>query len=99
MMRCLPCEWLANAWHWATGPSFDDDVSKIRDLTVKVCGFLPTVGTVISILKASNPAVMGVVAVATAICEAVKPKPAATVGLLTLPPAVNGVPIEGEFVK
>lgn len=96
-MRCLPCEWLANAWAWATGPSFDDDVQKVRDLTVKVCGFLPTVGTVLAILKASNPAVMGVVAVAAAICEAVKPKPVAA--LAALPPAVNGVKIEGEFVK
>ena len=90
--------WWNKVWFWITGPSFDEDVEKVRLATVRCCGFLPTVGSVAAILSAGNPSVLGVTAVAAAICEVVKAHKW-TLVQAGGPPTLNGIIIEGDWVK
>lgn len=76
----------------------DDRVKKIQELVVVGCGFLPTATSVAGILAAPNPAVTGIIAVAVAICHAVKSPPIQGLADLGVYGEVNGVPIEGTFV-
>jgi hypothetical protein len=92
--------WFSKIASWFTGPEFDEDIEKIRLATVRVCGFLPTVGTVANILAAGNPALMGATAIAGAICAALTRKKSMAAlygdgGVAT----VEGIVIEGEWVK
>jgi hypothetical protein len=91
--------WFTGFWNWVIGPSFDEDVEKVRLATVRCCGFLPTVGSVAAILSAGNPTVLGVTAVAAAICQALTARSRRTTAQLITPlPQVNGIVIEGEWV-
>lgn len=76
--------------------SVTDTVGKVQDVAVKVCGFLPTVGTVTALLTAS-PEIGGAVAIANAICKAVTAKSVTVKGVKV--PVVNGVEIHGRWVK
>jgi hypothetical protein len=100
--------WVSSFWNWIVGPEFDDDVKKIRLATERTCGFVPTVATVASIITAANPTVVGVAAIALAICQAVTRHKMAvslySIGdfdgeKITAPPTLNGIVIEGEWVK
>lgn len=74
-----------------------DNVKAVQSATTKACSYLPTVASVSAMLTAINPAVAGVAAIAGAICSAVKPK---ALGFKSdACPKVNGVCVEGEFVK
>ena len=80
-----------------------DDVKAVQDKVASLCGFLPTAASVAAMLGAPGAAVTGVTAIATAICQAVSAARAAP-GLTlarfnTGYGQVNGVPIEGEFIK
>lgn len=90
--------WIEKAWLWITGPSFDEDVEKVRLATVRCCGFLPSVGSVAAILTAGNPTVIGATAVAAAICEVVKAHKWTLVQAGD-PPTLNGIIIEGDWVR
>ena len=79
------------------GTPIEDEVEKVREITVGLCGFLPTVDSVTQMLQASNPIVRGVVNIAKAICAAVSSDTAR--GLVMRPKTVNGIKIEGEWVK
>lgn len=79
-----------------TGPTPADVIAEARNIAVAACGFLPAVSTVAGILAAGNPALTTASAVASAICAAVT-APAAARG--TRIPTVNGVPVQGSFVK
>jgi hypothetical protein len=85
---------------WFRTVDLSDEIDTVQRLTVQCCGFLPTVGTVASIVTAGNPTVLTATAVATAICSAVSPTKTAQ-GLLSMdgPPTVNGVVVEGGFVS
>ncbi len=94
------------------------DVAKVTTIEADVqknaaiiCGFVPTIGTVTSII-ASLVGGGGIATLATqaanAICSAVTPAKAMMVRRSgnrmvmrrgAAPPAVNGVPIEGYFIK
>jgi hypothetical protein len=99
--------WIGKFMSWVTGPSFDDDVEKIRLATERLCGFVPTVGTVASILTAANPTVVGASAIAMAICQAVTRRQrmlaawASDPNITDFPShgMVNGVLIEGEWKR
>jgi hypothetical protein len=99
--------WVSSFWNWIVGPDFDADVEKIRLATERTCGFVPTVATVASILTAANPTVVGVAAIALAICQAVTRRQYKMAAWLHTPEitdfpsheTVNGVLIEGEWVK
>jgi hypothetical protein len=89
--------WLRSIWRWMVGGGLAADVQRVRGLCQELCGIVPTVGSVAAILSASNPAVVGTVAVAVAICEAVKG--AAKIKALAnfnTKPIVNGVVVELE---
>jgi hypothetical protein len=91
--------WVSSFWNWIVGPDFDEDIEKIRLATERCCGFVPTVGTVASILTAANPTVVGVSAIALAICHALTARSRRTAAQLITPmPQVNGIVIEGEWV-
>ena len=75
-----------------------DVVDEVIETTVDACGFLPTAATVANIIAAGNPSMMTATAIAGAICAAVTPKPP-IMGLMEAVPMVNGVPIEGHFVR
>jgi hypothetical protein len=91
--------WVEKFWTWVTGPTFDDDVEKIRLATERCCGFVPTVACVASILTAANPAVVGAGAIASAICAAMtaRSRRSPVAQLITPMPQVNGIIIEGEW--
>lgn len=79
-------------------------VDAVVAATVKACGFLPTVQTAAGVLSTFVPAAgvgVGIAnAVANAICQAVVPAKAARRSLRAGEgPVVNGVPIEGRFVR
>lgn len=80
-----------------------DEVVKIQAAAVRLCGFLPTVETVVALIGAVAPvpgASMGTV-VAKRICEAVTKSKAAmkVLGSEPLKPIIDGVVIEGEWVN
>lgn len=80
-----------------------DDVKAVQEKVVVMCGFLPTAASVAAMLSAGNPVVTGTVGIATAICRAVRAAQAAP-GLVLAKfdvgyGSVNGVPIEGDFIK
>ena len=74
-------------------------VAQVQAAAVKICSFLPTDGTVVEIVKATQGGET-VLAIANAICKAVTASP--TVGALggnTAPcPVVAGVCVEGQFI-
>lgn len=80
-------------------------VDAVVAATVKACGFLPTVQTAASVLSTFVPGAsvgVGIAnAVAKAICDAVAPAKASGRRSMRAgaSPVVNGVPIEGRFVR
>lgn len=84
-------------------------VTQIQAAAVKACGFLPMAESVAAMISAGNPAVISVAAIAGQICTVVKakPVPVSVMGLMEgdVPPppptwgTVNGVPIQGVFIK
>lgn len=95
--------WWTRFKNWLHGVDISDDVQLIQAMVVKSCGFLPTASTVAAILTAGNPTVLTASAIAGSICAAVKASSLVSVyGLLggdAEVPTVNGVKIEGEFVR
>lgn len=89
--------WLTALVSWLFGyKDQSKTIAQIQAATVKLCGFLPYAQTVAALLSA-NPAVATASAVATKICEAVNaPKVS---GLISAPPMIGDVVIEGEFIK
>lgn len=83
-----------------TGNPVVTDVAKVQALAVKICAFEPTAATVTAIIASlvpgASPTVTLISQIAQSICDAVAPKVQA---LLSAPPAVNGVPVEGRFVR
>lgn len=73
-------------------------VASIQQLAVSVCGFLPTVATVASIIAAGNPLVATAEAIANAICNAVTPAKVSG-RLRAVQPMVGGVVIHGRWVN
>lgn len=82
-------------------PTLDAQIQAAQAAAVKACGFLPTVTTITGILSTFVPGAAGPVAIGTqvaqAICDAVAPKASAKRKLGS--PTVNGVRIEGIFVR
>jgi phosphohistidine phosphatase SixA len=72
-------------------------VVAVRETTVLLCGFLPTVETVVALIAVQNPAIMTAAGVARKICAAVSPTKG-TMKTNLKPPMVDGVVIEGEFI-
>lgn len=92
--------WFRNLWNWLKGidaSKIADEVVKVQALTARTCAFVPTAASVAAMLTAGNPAVVGVGAVAMAICKAISSK-AAVKGVIQPRPMVNGVEIKGEFI-
>ncbi len=81
------------------------EVIKVQALTVRLCAFEPTAATVAAILASLVPGAAPVTAlvsqIAQSICSAVTaPKIVAFGGgAPPLPPMVNGVQIDGHFVR
>jgi hypothetical protein len=88
---------------WVVSPAFDQDVEEIRLATARLCGFLPTVATVVNILALGRPTMLAATGVATAICVAITKKKqeqaTGVAALLDTPPMIEGIVIEGEWVK
>ena len=79
-------------------------VAQVQAITTKACAFLPTADVVVAMLTAVNPTVVGVSAIAHAICGAVESAShggAATQGADNKCPLgkVNGVCIQGKKVE
>lgn len=77
----------------------DPRVQAVRERVAEMCGFLPTVTSVSAMLAAANPTVTGVIGIATAICQAVTTSSAMNFALSSTLGTVNGVPIEGDWIK
>jgi hypothetical protein len=97
-------DWLINwLWEW-----FESSESKlvrtVREVTVQMCGFLPTVETAAALVAVSAPAsapvITTAVTIAKKICSAVTAaKPAMLLGTERPPIIVDGVVIDGQFVN
>jgi phosphohistidine phosphatase SixA len=94
--------WLTGLLDWVLGwfsSSESKLVKAVRDSTVLLCGFLPTVETVVALVAVQNPAVMTAMGIARKICAAVTSAPkTGRIGLMSAPVIVDGIVIEGEFV-
>lgn len=78
-----------------------DEVKSVQEKVVALCGFLPTATSVAAMLGAPGAAITGVSAIATAICQAVSATRVVTLANLKSAGygTVNGVPIEGDWIK
>jgi hypothetical protein len=85
-----------------TTAQIDDTVNKAQQYAVTACGFLPTVSTVAQILSSFVPGASPVEAIAhqaaTAICKAVTPVKS-SIRRGDARPSVNGIIIDGKFVR
>jgi len=72
-------------------------VAQVSALTQLACSFVPTAATIIAIVAKGNPQLATAAEMAAAICAAVVPKPA--LRRAALAPMVDGVIVEGHFVK
>lgn len=89
-MKALPIVGLTlalSACSLLTSADVQKQAAQVQALAVKTCNFLPTLGSVVGMLTAANPTVVGVTAIAAAICEGVKSIPSIT---------QHGNPIEGS---
>lgn len=71
--------------------------ASVQQLTVEICGYLPTAATVAAIFASGNAAITTIEAAASAICAAVTPV-AAGGRLRGTTPTVAGVVVHGRFV-
>jgi len=79
------------------GGTIADQIKQAQAIAQQVCGFLPTAATVAGLF---NVGLGSALAVASAICNAVKPAPGARVARTERgTPMVRGVPIRGQFVR
>jgi len=77
-----------------------EKIKAIQEKAVALCGYLPQATSVTAMLAASNPTVVSVGAVANAICTAViQWNSGDKQGFVTSCPKVNGVCVEGKFIK
>lgn len=94
-------DWFAGLLNWLWG-LFGNSESKlvkaIREKTVELCGFLPTVETVVALVAVNNPAVTTAIVIAKKICMAVSAQKQTLIGG-SHPVIVDGVVIEGEFIN
>jgi hypothetical protein len=98
--------WLDGVINWLAGwfaSSENETVKAVRDATVILCGFLPTVETVAALIAVNNPAMAATAApavlIAKKICTAVKaPRMQSLLGG-DAQIIVDGIVIEGEFVN
>jgi hypothetical protein len=106
--------WISSFFNWLgsfvkSGPD-PAKITAIQAAVVKACGFLPMAESVAAMLSAGNPAVVTVSAIANQICVIVKnaPTPVAPLTLagvsgqaatMTQWGTVNGVPVQGVFVR
>jgi hypothetical protein len=83
-------------------PTIDPSIqTQIQNGTAAACGFVPTITTVASILASfvgGGPIVGVVGSTIKAICDAVAP-PKASLKRKFGKPMVNGVPVEGYFIR
>lgn len=94
--------WVNKVKDWFRYWFVDDPIEIARVTTVQLCGFLPTVDTVTKILAVGNPSLNTGISVAYAICAAVSHFKAKQAFVGTTPdaaPQVDGVMVEGEWVK
>lgn len=77
--------------------------AQVQQAAASICGFVPTIGTIASIIGTfSNvgPIVSIVNEVATSICNAVAPPPTTRMMLRRgTQPMVNGIPVQGYFLR
>lgn len=91
-------DWLTSMFRWLFGYKDQSKlVAQVQSTTVKLCGFLPYADTVLRLL-AVNPAVATALTISTKICQAVTAAQTQAVGLMSAPPVVDGVEIEGVFI-
>jgi hypothetical protein len=81
-----------------TTEDVNSKITQVQDFTRIGCSFVPTVTTVAKILAAGNPIVDTASSVADAICAAVTTVPLAD-GPGDSRPRVNGVVVEGKFIR
>jgi hypothetical protein len=84
-------DWLINwLWEWFES-SESKTIKAVREITVQMCDFLPTVETAAALVA---------VTIAKKICSAVTAaKPAMLMGTEGPPIIVDGVVIDGQFVN
>jgi hypothetical protein len=97
-------DWLINwLWEWFES-SESKTIKAVREITVQMCDFLPTVETAAALVAVnvptSAPVVTVAVTIAKKICSAVTAaKPAMLMGTEGPPIIVDGVVIDGQFVN
>jgi hypothetical protein len=84
-------------WAWLLSLFKPALITKVQAETVRACGFLPAVTTVSAIIATGNPQIASALSIAGAICAAVNSPALSLYG--SQKPTVDGVPIEGEWIK
>lgn len=79
-----------------------EQIAKVRNYAVQICGFLPTATSVHGMLVSQNPEITGLFALARAICDVAVSGETPPLGLLNMDPKecpkINGVCVEGSFI-
>jgi hypothetical protein len=70
-------------------------IAQVQNSTVSLCGYVPTVETIVAIVGANDPTLVTGLQIADAICAAVKPKATPDVSSGA---KVAGVVVKGHFV-
>src|SRR6266566_2893360 len=62
-----------NADGTVTQPDFGAIIAQVQSYCKVACGFVPTAGTILSLVTGANPGVIAATAVSQAICNAMNP--------------------------
>lgn len=82
----------------APNPTVTATITQVQNATVNLCAFVPTAATIAGIFASGNSLVSSITQAAQLICNAVASHPAAARRGAFIP-VVNGVRIQGHFVK
>jgi hypothetical protein len=96
--------WLTSLFNWffSSGAVSPATILKVQAATVRACGFLPAAETIAQLVAPGNPGVAAASIIAQKICGAVNAPNKMWLGAMNgepQKPMVDGVVIEGEFIK
>lgn len=77
----------------------DPRIGQIQDVASRLCGFVPTASFIVKMFASAGGSVDAGLSLAQTICAAVTVAPKATSARSLRRPTINGIPIEGRFVK
>lgn len=76
----------------------DPRIAQVQSVAAKLCNFVPTASFILKMIGSVSTVDAGLT-LAQTICAAVTPAPRSTSARALKRPTINGIPIEGRFVR